>query len=238
MGLFVAGENPASISALAAQLGVSADMMTVYANPPTYTQFTPPSTSMRLLLGVGEVTPAEATTIGDTLVSSGHANTMIRIMWEMNGNWFPWGTQSLSAAQYIAIYQAAEQAFASVPGNDFQYVWNVNAGTAEPGRTEFDTYPGDAYVSNVGIDYYDGNASASQVSAIISFAQSHGKTLSFDEWGVNGQNDPNYIDYISGIVHDPADAVTAEAYFSDGNSTLVDYPLAEAEYHKDFSGTC
>ena len=80
---------------------------------------------------------------------------MIRIMWEMNGNWFPWGVQSLSAAQYISIYQAAERAFAAVPGNQFQYVWNVNAGTAESGRTEFDTYPGSAYVSNVGFDYYD-----------------------------------------------------------------------------------
>lgn len=238
LGLFVAGENPASITALAAQLGVIAGMMTVYANQPDYTQFTPPSTSMRLLLGVGEVTPAEATTIGDTLVATGHANTMIRIMWEMNGNWFPWGTQSLSAAQYIAIYQAAEEAFAAVPGNGFQYVWNVNAGTAEPGRTEFDTYPGSAYVSNVGIDYYDGNTSTSQISTIIDFAQSQGKALSFDEWGVNGDDDPGYIDYISEIVHNTTYDVTAQAYFSDGNSTLTSYPLAEAEYHKDFSVGC
>ncbi len=239
LGLFVAGENPASITTLASQLGVTAGIMTVYADQPTYTQFTPPNTAMRLLLGVGEVTPAEATTIGNTLVATGHANTMIRIMWEMNGNWFPWGTQSLSAAQYISIYQGAEQAFAAVPGNDFQYVWNVNAGTAEPGRTEFDTYPGSAYVSNIGIDYYDyGTSSESWVPPVIAFAAAEGKALSFDEWGVNGANDPAYIDYISSIVHDSADDMTVEAYFSAGNSTLTDYPAAETEYTKDFAGSC
>ncbi len=239
LGLFVAGESPAAITALAAELGVSAGMMTVYANQPSYTTFTPPDTNMRLLLGVGEVTPAEATTIGDTLVATGHANTMIRIMWEMNGNWFPWGTQSLSAAQYISIYQAAEQAFAAVPGNEFQYVWNVNAGTAEPGRTEFDTYPGSAYVTNIGIDYYDyGVSSESWIPPVLAFAATQGKPISFDEWGVNGANDPAYIDYISNIVHNPADDVTAEAYFNSGNSTLTDYPQAEAAYTADFGGTC
>jgi hypothetical protein len=213
-------------------------MMTVYAGN-NYTQFTPPSTSMQLLLGVGEVTPAEATTIGTTLVAKGHADTMIRIMWEMNGNWFPWGVQSLPAAQYIAIYQAAEQAFAAVPGNHFQYVWNVNAGTAEPGRTEFDTYPGDAYVSNIGIDYYDyGTSSESWIPPVVAFAATQGKPVSFDEWGLNGQDDPGYIDYVASVVHNPGDDVSAEAYFSDGNNTITQFPQAEAEYRKDFAGSC
>jgi hypothetical protein len=239
LGLFVPGQSPAAAASLAAQLGVTAGMLTVYAYN-NYTQFSPPSTSMRLLLGVGEVTPAEATTIGDTLVATGHANTIIRIMWEMNGNWMQWGTQSLSAAQYIAIYQAAEQAFAAVPGNDFQYSWNVNAGTTEPGRTEFDTYPGDAYVSSIGIDFYDFHDDGA-VSPVVAFAAAHGKPVSFDEWGLNGSDDPGFIDYVASVIHNPADDVTFEAYFSfDGtiNSDITQFPLSEAEYRKDFAGSC
>jgi hypothetical protein len=238
LGLFVSSETQGAIDSLASQLRVTPTIMTVYASD-NYTVFTPPSTTLQLLLGVGEVTSAEATTIGNTLVSTGHANTMIRIMWEMNGDWFPWGVQSLSAAQYITIYQAAEKAFAAVPGNHFQYIWNVNAGTAEGGRTEFDTYPGSAYVSNVGIDYYDyGPSSESWIPPVLAFAASQGKPVSFDEWGLNGQDDPAYIDYVASVVHTPADYVTAEAYFSDGNSTITEFPLAEAEYSKDFAASC
>jgi hypothetical protein len=238
LGLFVSSEEQSALDALASDLRVSPKIMTVYASD-NYTVFTPPATSLQLLLGVGEVTPAEATKIGTTLVATGHANTMIRIMWEMNGNWFPWGVQSLSAAQYISIYQAAERAFAAVPGNQFQYVWNVNAGTAESGRTEFDTYPGSAYVSNVGFDYYDyGATSESWIPPILAFAASQGKTVSIDEWGLNGQNDPAYIDYIASVVNNPANHVTAQAYFDDGNSTITEFPAAEAEYTRDFANSC
>jgi beta-mannanase len=235
----VSSESPSAIGALGSELGVTPGMMTVYATD-NYTQFSPPSTSLRLLLAVGEVTPADATTIGDTLVATGHANTIIRIMWEMNSNDMPWGTQALTAAQYISIYQAAHNAFAAVPGNDFEYVWNVNAGSIEPGRTEFDTYPGSAYVTNIGIDYYDFHDD-SVVPPILAFAAAQGKPVSFDEWGLNGTDDPAYIDYIASVVHDPADDVAFQAYFSFSgaiDSTITQFPLSEAEYRKDFAGSC
>ncbi len=239
VGLFVPNENQSSVDSLASTLGVTASVMTVYATD-NYTAFTPPSTSMQLLLGVGEVTPAEATKIGDTLVSTGHANTIIRIMWEMNGNWMQWGVQNLSAAQYISIYRAAEQAFAAVPGNQFQFVWNINAGTAEPGRTEFDTYPGNAYVSQVGIDFYDYHDD-SVVPPIIAFAAANGKPVSFDEWGLNGSDDPAFIDYVASVVNDPSNHVVLQAYFSFAgniNSVITDFPSSLAEYRKDFDGAC
>ena len=241
LGLFVTADTPAAINSLASQLGVTARLMTVYANGPSYSTYTaPPATSTQLLLGVGEVTPAEATTIGQLLVATGHANTIIRIMWEMNGNWMPWGTQSLSAAQYIAIFQAAHNAFAAVPGNHFQYVWNVNAGSVEPGRTEFDTYPGNAYVSNIGIDFYDYHNNA-VIPPILAFAAASGKPVSLDEWGLNGTDDPGFIDYVASVVHDPADDVAFQAYFSSAesiDSDITQFPQSEAEYRRDFAVSC
>lgn len=235
LGLFVARENSAAITALGATLKVTVQMMTVYADGPAWTTYSdPPATSLQLLLGVGEVTPGEARTIGHRLVSTGHANTIIRIMWEMNGNSFPWGVQALSAAKYIAVYRAAERAFAAVPGNHFQYVWNLNAGSVAPGRTEFDTYPGNAYVSNIGIDFYDFHDD-SVVPPILAFAAAQGKPVSFDEWGLNGRDDPAFINYVASVVNDPGDNVDFQAYFSDGRSKITRFPRSEAAYTSDFA---
>ncbi|MGH7642644.1 MAG: glycosyl hydrolase [Candidatus Dormibacteria bacterium] len=162
-------------------------------------------------------------------------------MWEMNGNWFPWGTEAMTAAHYISVYRAAERAFAAVPGNRFQFVWNVNVGTIEPGRTEFDTYPGNAYVSNIGLDFYDYNraigagAPDRAVAPILAFAAEHHRPTSLDEWGLDGRDDPTYIDYVAQLVHNPGDHVTVQSYFSDGRSNILRYPRAMAEYTKDFS---
>jgi hypothetical protein len=242
IGLFVGHENPLAADSLASVLGVHAKVLTVYAynaGAGPYTAFAfAPGSGFQLLLGVGAVTPAEATAIGDHLVGEGYANTMIRIMWEMNGNWEPWGTQAFSADQYISTYRAAEEAFAAVPGSNFTYIWNVSAGTVEPGRTEFDTYPGNAYVTNVGIDLYDEWGQYKNVPAIIGFAQSHGKPLSFDEWGLAGKNDPSFIDFVSSVVHTASNHVTLQAYFSYGGSNISQFLAAEAAYTRDFSASC
>lgn len=242
VGLFVGGESVSGIGALGAELGVQPQIMTVYAFGPSYTKFTGPTdTPLRLLLGVGAVTPAQATAIGDTLVATGHANTILRIMWEMNGDWFPWGTKSMSASRYISVFRAAERAFAAVPGNHFEYVWNVNVGTIEPGRTEFDTYPGNAYVSNVGMDFYDYNgaigagAQDSAVAPVLAFAARHHRPTSIDEWGVDGKDDAAYIDFVSQLVHSSQNHVQFQAYFSYGRSSIAKYPAARAEYAKDFA---
>jgi beta-mannanase len=208
---------------------------------PPFTHFEvlmPPraETGLQILLGVGAVTPAEATVIGDNLVASGYTNTIIRIMWEMNGNWFPWGTQTYSATEYISIYRAAEQAFAAVPGNHFTFVWNISAGTIEPGRTEFDTYPGNAYVSSIGIDVYDQWGTDNNLPTIASFAHSVGKPISLDEWGLHGRDDPGFISTVAAFINNPDNDVTLQSYFNYGASTLTLYPQSEAQYVRDFAG--
>jgi len=233
-------------------LGVRATVLTTYAWPdvaqadagavgPPFTHFEvlmPPQseTGLQILLGVGAVTPAQATAIGDNLVANGYTNTIIRIMWEANGNWFPWGTQTYSAAQYIAIYQAAEQAFAAVPGNHFTYAWNITAGTAEAGRTEFDTYPGNAYVSSIGIDVYDEWGQDGNLPAIAGFAHSVGKPISLDEWGLDGSDDPGFISTVAAFINNPANDVTLQSYFENGANAITQYPASAAQYARDFAG--
>jgi hypothetical protein len=240
LGLFVYGESPAAVSAVASSLGVTAQVMNVCAYD-NYTEFTfPPGAGYQLMLCVGAVTPAQASTIGENLLAEGYPNTIIRIMWEPNGNWFPWGFQTLTATQYIKAYRAAEEAFAAVPGNHFKYVWDVSAGSAAPGRSEFDTYPGNGYVTNIGFDWYDYNPATktgvptSAVPPILTFAANHDKPVSIDEWGMNGVDDPSFVNYVASVVRSPYDRVTLQVYFDYGPSTLTALPRTEAAYVNDF----
>ncbi len=109
--------------------------------------------SLRFSIAVGNLTTAQATTMGQDLVANGQANADIRIMWEQNGNWYPWGAQALSSSQFIADWDSIVAAFRAVPGNDFSYTWDINAG----GSNEFATWPGASAVTNIGFDHYDTN---------------------------------------------------------------------------------
>jgi len=243
-GFFVSNETVQSVSEIASTLNVPAQLMTIYAGAPDWTSFNNyyiPNTSMQLSLAVGNITASAATQIGEELVAAGHANTVIRIMWEMNGNWYPWGVQNWTPTQYIDAYRSIQQGFAATPGNDFTYVWNLNAGS--DGTQEFATYPGNAYVSNIGIDWYDqnggGGAPASTIPPILSFAQQHGEPISFDEWGVDGvSNAAPYIQYIASVAHDASDHVAFQSYFDYGNSTITDYPADVSAYQQYFAGAC
>jgi len=240
LGFFVASDRPPAVLALGKKLGVTPSVMTVFALKGCYCTYpSPPSTTMRLSLGVGRITPAEATTIGHRLVSSRHADTDLRIMWEMNGNWQPWGTQALSAGRYIRDWRTIVTAFRAVPGNHFTYTWDLNAGTAERGRSEFDTYPGSSWVTDVGFDYYDYHDAAA-VTGVLDFAHSKGKPVEIDEWGLNGRDDPAYIAYMAGVIHKPADDVVLQSYFSfDGSidSDILQFPKSMAAYTREFAGS-
>ena len=243
LGLFVNSQNPPDVQALASQLGINVQAMGVYANGgSSYNSYSsPPSTSLQLVLGVGNVSAAQATAVGQTLVSTGHSNADIRIMWELNGNWFQWGQQNLSAAQQISAYCTAADAFAAVPGNSFTLTWNVNAGSASPGRNEFDAWPGGACrVDHFGIDEYDGTGMNNAVLNDIAFAKNQGVPVEIDEWGLGGSDDPAYIDFMSGVVHDPTNDVVLASYFSYAgsiDSDITQFPNSMAELTKDFGGS-
>ena len=129
-------------------------------------------------------------------------HAIVRLGWEMNGNWFDWGVQSgaaygFTAAQYIAVYQHFVKVMRSVPGTSgLKFDW---APDLCPGCTDAQTlYPGNGYVDIIGIDAYetqtgDGTAAGWASDWVncfrclawqVSFAKSHGKALAIDEWGI------------------------------------------------------
>jgi hypothetical protein len=242
LGLFVGSQSPADVMALGAQLGVTPTIDTVYADQSSnYCTYSPPTTSMTLMVGIGNCTTAQVAAIGQGLVKAGQSHAIIRIMWEQNqdqSGWFQtWNQLSLSAAQYVAVFQSTVTTLRA-QSPSFSIMWNPNGGTANEaaGRAWTDTWPGKAYVNIVGVDQYDWAGYAGDVQAVVAFAHSQGLPVGIPEWGLNGTDDPAFINTMAGLIKDSANDITVEAYFSyDGstNSDITQFPASMAAYKAD-----
>ncbi len=100
--------------------------------------------------------------------ADGHT-VYLRLMHEMNGTWYPWGSGvgGNTPAEYIAAWRHVVTVFERAGAANVQFVWCVatQQGTAPPAAF----FPGDAYVSWVAMDGYNRTASAPE-----SFAQIFG----------------------------------------------------------------
>jgi hypothetical protein len=155
-------------------------------------------------------------TLAKNLVAAGLGGAGIRLGWEFNGTWYPWSvTTATQAAQFGAAWRQIVGAMQAVPGAHFSYVWcpNSQVGGIDPALA----YPGDAYVTDIGLDIYDYNQGGSTTptqrwNALVNdgyglawqaaFAKAHGKPIAFPEWGLvdqlltpqaGGDDDPLFI---------------------------------------------
>jgi hypothetical protein len=85
---------------------------------------------------------------------------------EMNGWWYPWGTTSTTGAQFVAAWRLIRQLFAAAGASNVIWIWNPNVISAEPQLQLSAWYPGDAYVSWVGITGYFGATGADTFDGI------------------------------------------------------------------------
>jgi mannan endo-1,4-beta-mannosidase len=84
------------------------------------------------------------------------APVTIRLMHEMNGNWYPWGTQvnGNRPAQFVGAWQHVHDRFTGLGVTNVQWMWAPNA-VYTGGATLAPLYPGDAYVDAVGVSNYN-----------------------------------------------------------------------------------
>jgi mannan endo-1,4-beta-mannosidase len=75
---------------------------------------------------------------------------------EMNGWWYPWGTTRTTGAQFVAAWRLIHRLFAAAGASNVIWVWNPNVISAEPHLELSAWYPGNAYVSWVGVTGYFG----------------------------------------------------------------------------------
>lgn len=204
------------------------------------------------------------TQLAQTLVSRGLGNSVIRLGWEMNGNWYKWSAVP-SPSTYIAYWRQVVTAMRKVTGQSFKFDWSPNSSYGVYGFNVASAYPGDAYVDIVGNSTYDQSWTYSPTQAtqrwneilngayglawLASFAGSHGKPVGLAEWGLSkrcdghgGNDDPYYIQQMNSYI--ATHNVFYENYFErDQNScelhaeTTGTFPNGAASYRKLWAAT-
>ena len=265
LGFYV---QTSSIQSLATALGVTSHGYSSYTDGSNgwsgIGNYTPPSTTMKLLLGVNLCADGDTVTntpnnlstyqtLAQHLISGGKPDAIIRLGWEWNGNWFAWSNSGPAA--YVAAFQAVHTTMMAVSGAAFKWDWCANAGSSPQGGTTYESwYPGDAYVDYIGTDHYDStsgdpttnwNNNLNTVGGLtytVNFAVAHHKLVSIPEWGLHGSDDPTFINLMAAFVKDSSNDVGYFSYFSCPaggsciDSDITQFPNSEAAFRTDFAG--
>jgi hypothetical protein len=198
------------------------------------------------------------TTLAQTLINGGESNAYLRLGWEFDGNWFAWQAQTPAAEEnYASYFQQIVTTMRAVPGANFKFVWNPDAGAFTNSSYNVSlAWPGSAYVNSIGLDIYDqtwstpftaANAWAStalpSLQAAKTFAVAQGLPLSMPEWGLSIRSDghglgddPLYITNMLAWMQNPANNVDYESYFNCDVTGALDaitdgnFPLSLAAY--------
>ncbi|SDY54335.1 Glycosyl hydrolase family 26 [Modestobacter sp. DSM 44400] len=80
----------------------------------------------------------------------------IRLMHEMNGNWYPWGSgvNGNQPGQFVLAWQHVHDRFAALGVSNVTWMWAPN-GVFRGSASLAGLYPGDAYVDLVGMSNYN-----------------------------------------------------------------------------------
>ena len=283
-GVYLPNATPASIDAFGAWRGTPVDVATVWPSraswndivnpawlyqrwqgPPVTVAFTEPM----LPEGVAGVTIQACAAgsynsywrqFGTNISVYGLGNSIVRLGWEFNGNWYIWAATN-PAAWVQCWQQIVTSARATAPG--LQWDWNVNRGASAGLADPTLAYPGDAYVNSVGVDTYDMWPAATTASGWnsqlngtqglmywLNFAKAHGKQFAVPEWGNilpgttapgsnAGGDDPAYVNDMIGFFQAHSAILSWESNFQ-GPSTGGVYgsgsqvPGSSVAYQADF----
>jgi hypothetical protein len=166
---------------------------------------------------------------GTNIASYGLGKSIIRLGWEFNGDWYAW--KATSPAAWAGCWrQAVTSARATAP--DLKWDWNVNRGVSAGLADPTLAYPGNAYVTTIGVDSYDmwpgATTSANWQEQLngtqglnywLSFAKNHGKQLAIPEWGnvttggSAGGDNPAYVNDMLGFFKANAASIDYESTF-------------------------
>lgn len=173
------------------------------------------------------------------------ANAIFRFGWELNSNQ-PWGLSgcrtAADAQTFIEGYRHIVDIFRLNFGDTFSVSWNFLKQASTLPMSIDTYYPGDDYVDYVGIDYSDANPPAATqeefdafanqgtlavpmgINTWTAYAQSKGKVIAVDQWGVmpraNGGlgDNPAYIEAMYGWFQLHACQLGYESYFNGAGS--------------------
>lgn len=218
-----------------------------------------PGTGGTLAAGAAGTYNAYFRTLAQNLVATGQGDSILRLGWEFGGGWYAWHVSTTTdAANYAAYWRqivTTMRAVAPALKFDWNPIWGWQSVNPEL------AYPGDLYVDYIGVDVYDQSWISNYTDPIArwndalaanwgltwhkNFAASHGKPMSFPEWGVairsdghGGGDDPYFIQQMASWI--AQNNVAYHIYFSydapDGQHDLQDgnFPLSAAAFKTAF----
>ncbi len=179
--------------------------------------------------------------IAKQMVDNGFGDSAIRVGLEANGDWFPWGTNAGSAAQYRAAFRRVVGVMRAVaPKLTFWFDTSASAnplpGTSGRGATMLNTlYPGDDVVDGISMDHYDfyslvaktdqafkdamSPPNGTGLQDAVNFARAHGKGFAVPEWGLHGVQGPGdnpfFIQKMFDFFMQNKDVLVFENYFDE-----------------------
>jgi hypothetical protein len=273
LGIYAGGDNPSGVSSLGGAIGRQPAYAMDYLDGSSWSSMESsaaseastwsgsgyamtfsvpmlPNSGSTLAAGAAGSYDSYYQGIAQGLVAHNEANSIVRIGWEFNGNWFSWAANSSDASQFVTFWQHAVDAMRSVAGANFKFEWCPTLGDQRVGNLA-NYYPGNSYVDYVAADVYDeawGNyPGAGQewsnletesygLNWLTSFAAGQGKAVALGEWGlgsVPGKSGQAYAasnqkvsggddpGFIDGMAKWVATNNVYEAtYFDSGSSTL------------------
>ena len=231
-GVYLPSDTPASVTAFGAWRGAPVNVATVWPIGRSWNDITNPAWLYRMWQGspytlvvTVPMLPTDVSGVsiqacangaynahwrqfGQVIRSYGLGSSIIRLGWEFNGKWYPWAATNPTA--WAACWrQAVTSARSTAPG--LRWDWNVNRGASSALADPTLAYPGNDYVSMIGIDSYDWWPSVAAggwqtqlngrqgLNYWLAFAKAHGKKLSVPEWGNKasgtsaGGDDPQFV---------------------------------------------
>lgn len=102
--------------------------------------------------------------LAENLIGKGLGDSIIRLGWEFNGDWYAWSAQRTTHAFWIDYWRSIVDAMRGVGSqgghpNNLTFCWNPSLGAADTYgdlmSDATDVWPGDAYVDYIGLDVYD-----------------------------------------------------------------------------------
>jgi len=179
---------------------------------------------------------------GERLVEEGMNDAIVRVETEHDLDFVPMQpTNETEYRQFAAYFRQTADALRSVPGQDFEIVWNPNTDIIEQEDAARTTWPGREYVDTVGTNVYDRSWQhydadseptledhkkawsylESQLDWFTSFADEKDKPFALVEWGVwsrdgwdhAGGDNPYFIQQVYGWIQ--ANEPKRHVYFED-----------------------
>ena len=177
------------------------------------------------------------------LADNGRGNSIIRIAWEWNGDWYTWRAGLAGVNHFKNGFRRIVQRFRAKSPN-FKFCFEINNATTLYGDGAglgalTKAYPGDDVVDLVGLDIYNFGGEGSPDGAfwrylrqttqnggqgprlddVADFARAHGKGMAIMEWGIHGTSgygdNPSFIQGMWDWLVKNKDVVACESYFNE-----------------------